>query len=73
LLVGDIVAGMRRKLPATLGTFWLLIGGAVLGLVLGLTTEGLARALGVGLLGACLVVAVQLWLQLRRRRRPDSS
>ena len=56
---------MRRKLPATMGSLWLLMGGAVLGVVLLLTTQGLLHTLGGGLAGACLVVAFQLWRHLR--------
>ena len=60
---------MRRRLPARKGTLWLLMGGAVLGVVLLLSTQGLVHALGGGLAGACLVVALQLWLRLRRTDR----
>jgi len=61
---------MRRRLPATKGTLWLLMGGAMLGIALLLATQGLLHTLGGGLAGACLVVAFQLWLRLRR---PDGS
>jgi len=54
-----------------MGTFWLLLGGVVLGVVLLLTTHGLAHTLGGGLAGACLVVAFQVRQRVRRAGRSD--
>jgi|GEM_PF-3044357 len=56
-----------------MGSFWLLIGGAVLGIVLLLATSGLPHALGGGLAGACLIVALQLWRHLRRTNGSDPN
>jgi hypothetical protein len=51
-----------------MSTFWLLASGAILGIVLILTTHGLPATLGGALTAACVVVAFQLGLHLRRAR-----
>jgi hypothetical protein len=56
--------GARRP-PPTMRTLWLLVPGAALGVVLVLTTSGLPHAVGGGLTGACIVVAVQAWVGRR--------
>ena len=56
-----------------MGSFWLLLGGVIVGVVLLLTTHGLPHTLGGGLAGACLVVALQLWLHIRRTGRSDPN
>jgi hypothetical protein len=59
----------RRKLPATWGSFWLLMVVAAAGVILAVTTHGLTHTLGVALAGACVIVDVQLALVLRREKR----
>lgn len=62
--VSQVYLRRMRRLPPTMSTFLLLVSVAVIGFALRLVTHGWAVGWYLGV--ACAVVAVQVWLHLRR-------